>query len=160
MMPDEPHLLRQSVTRRLCCLQRVGASLMLFREHYLQGGSSSWRAVFVPACSAGLLLPHAPVFGQPAAGLQATGPFAKFAPSTDQSTNESRVLLDATGTLTVEQVHARFEADEGLAVKQAQIMPADGTGALWYRVKLPAVDAPMAMVTSCWFCAGASRAHS
>ena len=112
----------------------------------MQGGSSSWRAFFVPACFAGLLLLHAPVSGQPAAGLQATGPFAKFAPSTDQGTNESRVLLDATGTLTEEQVHARFEAGEGLAVKQAQIMPADGTGALWYRVKLPSVDAPMVLV--------------
>jgi GGDEF domain-containing protein len=149
MMPYELHLLPHSVTRRLSCFQRVGASLMLFKEHHLHGGSSLWRAFFVPlmaASFAGLLLLHAPVFGQPAVGGQATGPFAKFAPTTDQSTNESLVLLDATGALTVEQVHSRFEAGEGLAVKQAQIMPADGTSALWYRVKLPSVDAPVAMV--------------
>ncbi len=113
----------------------------------MPGISSLWRAFFVPlmACCVGLLL-HGSVLAQPAAGLRGPAPFARWAPSTDQSSNGPQVLLDATGQLTVEQVHARFQAGQGRAVQQAQIMPADGRSALWYRVQLPAVEAPVAMV--------------
>lgn len=94
----------------------------------------------------GLMLLHAPAAGQTASSLQAVGPFERLAGSPDQSAPASRVLLDATGQLTVGQVHDRFEAGEGRAVNQAQIMPAAGGAALWYRVHLPAVQLPTALV--------------
>ncbi|WP_309683557.1 7TM diverse intracellular signaling domain-containing protein [Polaromonas sp.] len=92
------------------------------------------------------MLLHAPVAGQTASSLQAVGPFARIAGDPGQGSQASRVLLDAAGQFTVEQVHGRFEAGEGRAVNQAQIMPAAGGGALWYRVELPSLEQPTALV--------------
>ncbi len=56
------------------------------------------------------------------------------------------MVLDPSGTLTVDQVHARFEAGEGRVANAGEIMPTGGGLALWYRLKLPAVSSPTPLV--------------
>jgi GGDEF domain-containing protein len=55
---------------------------------------------------------------------------------------EGQVLVDSSGTLTFDQVRSKFDAGEGRAVQPNDIMPTGGGAALWYRLALPAVDAP------------------
>lgn len=56
------------------------------------------------------------------------------------------MLLDTSGDLTIDQVHARFEAGEGQAVNAGQILPAGGGRTLWYQLKLGAVATPARLV--------------
>lgn len=109
--------------------------------------------VFLPrlaSCLAGLLLVHGQVFAQEAASLQTMEPrpiHAQIAVAgTSGFQREASVLLDTTGDLTVNQVHARFEAGEGQPVSAGQIMSTGGGRTLWYQLKLPSVAAPARLI--------------
>ncbi|WP_232291491.1 sensor domain-containing diguanylate cyclase [Polaromonas sp. JS666] len=109
--------------------------------------------VFLPrlaSCLAGLLLVHGQVFAQEAASLQAVEPRPVHAQIAVAGTSgfqkEASMLLDTSGDLTVDQVHARFEAGEGQPVSAGQIMPAGGGRTLWYQLKLSSVAIPARLV--------------
>lgn len=101
-------------------------------------------------CLAGLLLVHGQVFAQETAGLQAVElrPVHAQIAATGMSGlhKEALVLLDTAGDLTIDQVHARFEAGEGQTVGIGQIMPTGGGRILWYWLQLPSVAAPTRVV--------------
>ena len=109
--------------------------------------------VFLPrlaSCLAGLLLVYGQVFAQEAASLQTVEPRPVHAQIAVAGTSgfqkEASMLLDTSGDLTVDQVHARFEAGEGQPVSAGQIMPAGGGRTLWYQLKLPSVAAPARLI--------------
>ncbi|SFU62765.1 GGDEF domain-containing protein, diguanylate cyclase (c-di-GMP synthetase) or its enzymatically inactive variants [Polaromonas sp. YR568] len=55
---------------------------------------------------------------------------------------EGDVLVDASGSLTFEQVRSKFDAGEGQPILPQRIMPTGGGSAIWYRLALPAVGEP------------------
>lgn len=55
---------------------------------------------------------------------------------------DGEVLVDSSAALSFEEVRSKFEAGEGLPVSPQRIMPTGGGRVLWYRLALPAVDAP------------------
>lgn len=101
-------------------------------------------------CLAGLLLVHGQCLAQETAGLRALEPrpvSAQIAVAgTSGIPSETSVLLDTSGDLTVEQVHARFEAGEGQPVSAGQVLPAGGGRTLWYQLKLGPVASAVRLV--------------
>lgn len=102
------------------------------------------------SCLAGLLLVHGQGLAQETTGLRALEPRSVHAQIAVAGTSgiqeEAWVLLDTSGDLTIDQVHARFEAGEGQAVNAGQILPTGGGRTLWYRLKLSAVATPARLV--------------
>lgn len=113
-------------------------------------GSSLAGILRLAGCLAGLLLVYGQVFAQETAGLQAVEPrpvHAQLAVAGASGLQkEALVLIDTAGDLTVNQVHARFEAGEGQPVNTGQIMPTGGGRILWYWLQLPSVAAPARVV--------------
>jgi len=127
---------------------------MLFLGNQLRDLLSS-SVVFLTrlaACLAGLLLLHSPVWAQAMPGVETAEPSLIAAQSDTYVApgirGEGWVVVDASGTLTVEQIHARFEAGEGQPLNAGQIMPTGSGRALWYRLKLPLVTSPMHLMLS------------
>lgn len=102
------------------------------------------------SCLAGLLLVHGQGLAQETAGLRALEPRSVKAQITVAGTSgiqsETSVLVDTSGDLTVDQVHARFEGGDGQPVSAGQILPAGGGRTLWYQLKLGAVATPVRLV--------------
>lgn len=59
-----------------------------------------------------------------------------------------RVLVDTTGALSVEQVHAKFLAGEGQQIDAGEVVPTGRGRAVWYRVPFPAVATPTQFLLS------------
>jgi GGDEF domain-containing protein len=98
------------------------------------------------ACLAGLLVAHAAVFAQEAPSPQAGEALAALAQEGLRDgravVGEGQVLVDRSGAWSFDEVRRRFEAGEGRPARPEQIMPTGEGGALWYRLALPAVQAP------------------
>ncbi len=54
--------------------------------------------------------------------------------------------IDASGSAALETARAQFASGQGRAHDPTRIMPFDGRVAIWYRLQLPAVAAPMGAV--------------
>lgn len=102
------------------------------------------------SCLAGLLLVHGQGLAQETAGLRALEPRSVkvqiAVAGTSGIQSETAVLVDTSGDLTVDQVHARFEGGDGQPVSAGQILPAGGGRTLWYQLKLGAVATPVRLV--------------
>ena len=58
----------------------------------------------------------------------------------------ARYWVDASGRATLEGAQAAFDRGQGLAADPTQIMPLGGGAAIWYRLQMPTVSAPVPAV--------------
>ncbi len=127
--------------------------MLFLGNHWRDLLSSS--GVFLTRCTAGLaglLLVHGALLARAIPDIETVEPRLIASQSGSHAPADMRgegwVLVDASGSLTVEQIHARFEAGEGQPAKADQIMPTGSGRALWYRLTLPSVASPTPLVLS------------
>lgn len=113
------------------------------------------RLPFLAACLAGLLLIPLAAVAQGNPGASQAGKISPEAPDAAVAAEvpgaltagrgvigEGQVLVDSSGVLSFDEVRNKFEAGEGQPARPEQIMPTGSGRVLWYRLALPAVDAP------------------